>query len=85
VAKKKPGSGGETSGGDRGAGEAVDTLTGRDHDWPTLRQFNVFLENSVGRLHQLLRPRMVRPLTLQSLNCYQSYLVLELCPNLALV
>jgi hypothetical protein len=55
VAKKKPGSGGETSGGDRGAGEVVDTLTGRDHDWPTLRQFNVFLENSVGRLHQLLR------------------------------
>ena len=50
MAKKKPGSGGETSGGDRGAGEAVDTLTGRDHDWPTLRQFNVFLENSVGHI-----------------------------------
>ncbi len=27
----------------------------RDRNWPCLRQFGVFLENRVGRLHELLR------------------------------
>jgi hypothetical protein len=27
----------------------------RDHGWPSLRQFSVFLENRVGKLHELLR------------------------------
>lgn len=29
--------------------------TARDHDWPSLRQFCVFLENRLGRLRDLLR------------------------------
>lgn len=30
-------------------------LTARGRDWPCLRQFSVFMENRVGRLHELLR------------------------------
>ncbi len=33
----------------------VEPATIRDHDWPCLRQFCVFMENRVGRLHELLR------------------------------
>ncbi|MSR59147.1 MAG: acetolactate synthase [Planctomycetaceae bacterium] len=38
-----------------GAGEAVPTATERSRSWPCLRQFAVFVENRVGRLHELLR------------------------------
>ena len=38
-------------GGDSARGAA----TARGRDWPCLRQFCVFLENRVGRLHELLR------------------------------
>ena len=38
------------------SGESVsDPSTMRGRDWPCLRQFCVFLENRVGRLHDLLR------------------------------
>jgi len=33
----------------------TDAATMRGRDWPSLRQFCVFLENRVGRLHDLLR------------------------------
>ncbi|HWL07392.1 MAG TPA: acetolactate synthase [Planctomicrobium sp.] len=33
----------------------VSPLTMRGRDWPCLRQFCVFMENRVGRLHELLR------------------------------
>lgn len=36
-------------------GSAVANATARDHDWPCLRQFCVFLENRIGRLRDLLR------------------------------
>ena len=36
-------------------GSSVADLTARDHDWPCLRQFCVFLENRIGRLRDLLR------------------------------
>lgn len=36
-------------------GAAVADVTARDHDWPCLRQFCVFLENRIGRLRDLLR------------------------------
>ncbi len=42
-----------TSYDDLGAGIAE--ATARDHDWPCLRQFCVFLENRIGRLRDLLR------------------------------
>lgn len=36
-------------------GDAVSPMTMRGRDWPCLRQFCVFMENRVGRLHELLR------------------------------
>ena len=33
----------------------VGPSTARGRDWPCLRQFCVFMENRVGRLHDLLR------------------------------
>ncbi len=41
--------------GDIGEGAVVDPGTMRGQSWPCLRQFCVFMENRVGRLHQLLR------------------------------
>ena len=38
-----------------GSAEITDPLTARGKGWPTLRQFAVFMENRVGRLHELLR------------------------------
>ena len=38
-----------------GEGTAIDPATARGSDWPCLRQFCVFMENRVGRLHELLR------------------------------
>ena len=36
-------------------GLGIGADTARDHDWPCLRQFCVFLENQIGRLRDLLR------------------------------
>jgi hypothetical protein len=33
----------------------INAMTSRNHDWPCLRQFTVFMENQVGRLHQLFK------------------------------
>lgn len=41
--------------GSVGGGQATAELTGRARSWPTLRQFAVFVENRVGRLHALMR------------------------------
>ena len=38
-----------------GEDDGYDTATMNRHSWPTLRQFCVFLENRVGKLHELLR------------------------------
>jgi hypothetical protein len=38
-----------------GGGSTTEALTARARRWPCLRQFAVFLENRVGRLHDLLR------------------------------
>jgi hypothetical protein len=53
----KKSSGGRSNGGQQGAGggEPTEAVTARGRQWPTLRQFAVFLENRVGRLHDLLR------------------------------
>lgn len=40
---------------DSGAGSVVDFDTMRGRDYPTIRQFTVFLENRVGRLLQVVR------------------------------
>ena len=36
-------------------GQGTAEITARARSWPTLRQFAVFVENRVGRLHSLLR------------------------------
>jgi hypothetical protein len=38
-----------------GEGSGVDYATARGRDWPSVRQFNVFLENRVGSLLGLVR------------------------------
>ena len=48
----KTNGGGQQSGG---SGQSTEAMTARARRWPTLRQFAVFLENRVGRLHDLLR------------------------------
>ncbi len=57
---------------DAGSGDQLDMLTLRDHDWPCLRQFNVFLENRVGRLHQLLRMFEERSIRIVALSIANS-------------
>lgn len=42
---------GEQSGG----GATIEPSTARGQGWPCLRQFAIFMENRVGRLHDLLR------------------------------
>jgi hypothetical protein len=42
-------------GGDKGEGGAVGFATARGRNFPTLRQFTVFLENRVGQLLELVR------------------------------
>ena len=53
----KKSKGGPSNGGQQGAGggQTTEAVTARARQWPTLRQFAVFLENRVGRLHDLLR------------------------------
>lgn len=41
--------------GDAGAGLGVGYATARGRNWPTLRQFTVFLENKVGQLLEVVR------------------------------
>src|SRR5262249_54642324 len=38
-----------------GEGAGIDFATGRGRDWPSVRQFNVFLENRVGALLNVVR------------------------------
>src|SRR5207253_9660610 len=38
-----------------GEGSGVDYATARGRDWPSVRQFNVFLENRVGALLSVVR------------------------------
>lgn len=38
-----------------GKGSATSYRTGRGRDWPSIRQFSVFLENRVGQLADLVR------------------------------
>src|SRR5437879_2157652 len=38
-----------------GEGSGIDYATARGRDWPSVRQFNVFLENRVGALLSVVR------------------------------
>jgi hypothetical protein len=41
--------------GDSGEGTGIGFATARGRNWPTLRQFTVFLENKVGQLLEVVR------------------------------
>jgi hypothetical protein len=40
---------------DRGSGNTIEFATARGRDYPTIRQFTVFLENRVGQLLEVVR------------------------------
>jgi hypothetical protein len=42
-------------GQDEGAGSGIDFSTARGRDWPSVRQYNVFVENRVGNLLSVVR------------------------------
>src|SRR3954454_21371195 len=44
-----------SNGQDEGAGSGVGFETARGRDWPSVRQFNVFVENRVGNLLAVVR------------------------------
>ena len=46
---------GEDDGGMEGGGAGVGFATARGRDWPSVRQFNVFLPNRMGALLDLVR------------------------------
>jgi hypothetical protein len=54
-------------------GASIANATARDHDWPCLRQFCVFLENRIGRLRDLLRHFEKHDLRIVSLSINDSH------------
>src|SRR5687768_2723052 len=44
-----------SNGQDEGSGSAIDFSTARGRDYPSVRQFNVFVENRVGNLLSVVR------------------------------
>ncbi len=51
---------------------AIEPQTMRGHDWPCLHQFCVFMENRVGKLHDLLRKLERHDLRVASLSMVDS-------------
>jgi hypothetical protein len=68
---------------DEGYGATIDYATGRDRDWPSVRQFNVFVENRVGNLLSVVRRfestdiRIVALTVIDSADCAIIRLVLS--------
>jgi len=66
-----------------GGDSTVEPSTARGRDWPTLRQFGVFMENRVGALNDLLRHleghdlRVMALSILDSVDCAIIRLVLD--------
>lgn len=56
-----------------GMGAGIADATARDHDWPCLRQFCVFLENRLGRLRDLLRIFEKHDLRIMALSINDSH------------
>ena len=55
-----------------GSDAPADPATLHGRDWPTLRQFGVFLENRVGNLHDLLRRIEGQDLRIMALSIVDS-------------
>ena len=66
-----------------GGESTVDPSTMRGRCWPCLRQFGIFLENRVGRLHDLLRHIERHDLKVMALSIVESvdYAVVRLMVN----
>jgi hypothetical protein len=68
---------------DEGGGAAIDLPTARGRDYPSVRQFNVFVENRVGGLLRVIRPfettdiRIVSITVVDSADCAIIRLVLS--------
>jgi hypothetical protein len=68
---------------DEGSGASLDLPTARGRDYPTVRQFNVFVENRVGNLLSVIRPfettdiRIVSITIVDSADCAIIRLVLS--------
>jgi hypothetical protein len=66
-----------------GDDSTVEPATSRGRDWPCLTQFNIFLENRVGALHQVLRRlerqdlRIVALSILDSADCAMVRLIVD--------
>ena len=54
------------------SGSAIDYATARGRDWPSVRQFNVFTENRVGGLLEVLRQFESTDIRIVSLNIVDS-------------
>jgi len=57
---------------DSGAGAGIDFATARGRDWPSVRQFNVFLENRLGALLNVVRRFETTDLRIVSLTVVDS-------------
>src|SRR3954452_6632329 len=68
---------------DEDSGSGVDFATARGRDWPSVRQFNVFVENRVGNLLSVIRHfettdiRIVALTVMDSADCAVIRLVLS--------
>ena len=61
-----------TFGDDEGEGAGVGFATARDRDWPSVRQFNVFLANRLGALLDLVRRFETTDVRVVSLNVVET-------------
>ena len=61
-----------TIGDDEGEGAGVGFATARDRDWPSVRQFNVFLANRLGALLELVRKFETTDVRVVSLNVVET-------------
>ena len=61
-----------TFGDDEGDGTGVGFATARDRDWPSVRQFNVFLANRLGALLELVRKFEMTDVRVVSLNVVET-------------
>src|SRR5260221_8325857 len=61
-----------SNGENEGAGTGVGFSTARGRDWPTVRQFNIFVENRVGGLMNVVRRFETTDLHIVSLTVVDS-------------
>ena len=54
------------------SGSAIDLMTARGRDWPSVRQFNVFVENRVGGLLDVVRRFETTDIRIVSLSVVDS-------------